>query len=90
MSERPAFPEPFKLWKSRDRSTHVRVEISEHQGRCLLNVRIWQTGSDGIDRPTIKGIALAIRKLPDLADGINKMLAKARAIGLLDDDEATS
>ena len=77
-----------KFWKSpRDHTKHVRIEISEYEGHPLVNVRIWKTGSDGIDRPTVAGIALAIRKLPELADGINKALRKAREIGLIDDGE---
>jgi len=53
----------------------------------LINVRIWQTGSDGIDRPTVKGIALAVRKLPKLASSLAKAEARARELGLLEDDE---
>jgi hypothetical protein len=79
-----------KFWKSRDHRTHVRIEISEYQGHALVNVRIWETGSDGIDRPTVKGIALAIRKLPTLAGGINKALERAREIGLIDDEGAAN
>jgi Transcriptional Coactivator p15 (PC4) len=88
MSE-PAAVEPIeicKFWKSRDHSTHVRIEISEYHGHRLINLRIWQTGADGIDRPTVKGIALGIRKLPELAAGIDKALRKARELGLLADD----
>jgi hypothetical protein len=48
-------------------------------------VRVWQTGSDGIDRPTVQGIALAVRKLPALAAALVKAEAKAKEIGLLDD-----
>jgi hypothetical protein len=87
----PALAEPVpiaKLWKSaRDRTRHVRVELSEHEGHPLINIRIWQTGSDGIDRPTVKGIALAIRKLPELAQAIDKAQSKARELGLLGDGE---
>jgi hypothetical protein len=89
MSEPATVADPIeicKFFKSRDRSAHVRIEISEYHGHRLVNVRIWETGSDGIDRPTVKGIALAVRKLPELADGINKALAKAREIGLIDDE----
>jgi hypothetical protein len=76
-----------KFWKSaRDHREHVRTEISEYKGHRLINIRVWQTGSDGIDRPTQKGIALAIRKLPELAQAINKARAKALELGLLDDD----
>jgi hypothetical protein len=73
-----------KFWKSRNRSEHVRVEISEYQGHRLINIRVWQTGSDGIDRPTTKGIALSVRKLPELAEAIGKAHLKARELGLLD------
>jgi hypothetical protein len=61
-------PEPIaKFFKSaRDRTKHIRVELSEYEGHPLINIRVWQTGSDGIDRPTKQGIALAIRKLPEL------------------------
>jgi transcriptional coactivator p15 (PC4) len=87
---RVTLPEPLtiaKFWKSpRDRTAHVRVGLSEHMGYPLINIRVWQTGSDGIDRPTVKGIALNVRKLPDLHAAVTKALAKAREIGLLDDD----
>ena len=76
-----------KFWKSaRDRAAHVRIELSEFKGHPLVNVRIWETGSDGIDRPTVKGIALAITKLPELAAGITKALAVAKERGLIPAD----
>jgi hypothetical protein len=75
-----------KLWKSRNHTEHVRVELSEYEGHPLINVRIWQTGSDGIDRPTVKGIAMAVRKLPELASALAKAETKARELGLLDDE----
>jgi hypothetical protein len=88
MSE-PATIEPIeicKFWKSRDHSAHVRIEISEYHGHRLINLRIWQTGTDGIDRPTVKGIALSVRKLPELAAGIDKALRKAIELGLIKAD----
>jgi Transcriptional Coactivator p15 (PC4) len=75
-----------KFWKSpRDRRAHVRVDLGEYEGHPLINVRVWETGSDGIDRPTKKGIALTVRKLPELHAAITKALAKARELSLLDD-----
>jgi len=50
-------------------------------------VRVWQTGSDGIDRPTVQGIALAIRKLPTLTTALLKAEDKAKELGLLDADD---
>jgi hypothetical protein len=90
MTERPTLTEPVpiaKFWKSpRDRTAHVRVEISTHKGFDLINIRVWETGTDGLDRPTTKGIALTIGKLPELHAAINKALAKAKELGLLGDD----
>ena len=83
----PTLTEPVPIasfWKSaRDRLNHVRIELSEYEGHPLINIRIWQTGADGIDRPTVKGIALGIGKLPELAQAIDKAQAKARELGLL-------
>jgi hypothetical protein len=92
-NRKPLLAEPVtiaKFWKSpRNHTAHVRVDLSEHRGYPLINVRVWQTGSDGIDRPTTKGIALTIDKLPELQAAITKALAKAKELGLLSDqDEA--
>jgi hypothetical protein len=93
MSVRPPLLAPVeiaKFWKSRDRSEHVRIEISEYKNHCLINVRVWQTGTDGCDRPTVKGIALSVRKLPELHAGITKALAKAHELGLLEKPQPDS
>jgi hypothetical protein len=84
-----ALAEPFtvaKFWKSRNHAEHIRVDLSEYEGRAIVNVRIWQTGTDGIDRPTTKGIAMSVRKLPELASALAKAEIKARELRLLDDD----
>jgi hypothetical protein len=73
-----------KFWKSRNHTEHVRVELSEYEGHPLINVRVWKTGSDGVDRPTVKGIAMAIRKLPELAKALATAEAKARELGLIE------
>jgi hypothetical protein len=89
---RPTIDAPIeigKFWKSaRDRTRHIRVELSEYKGHPLVSVRVWQTGSDGCDRPTVQGIALAIRKLPELVRSLVKAEAKAREMGLIDDATA--
>jgi hypothetical protein len=92
MSQRPTLAEPIeiaKFWKNRRRAESVHVALSEYEGHCLINVRVYSTGADGIDRPTTKGIALGIRKLPELAQALAKAEARARALGLLDDLGAT-
>jgi hypothetical protein len=65
----------------------VHVTLSEYEGHSLINVRVYETGRDGIDRPTVKGISMAVGKLPALTDGLLKALAKARDLGLIDSEE---
>ena len=77
-----------KFWKNRRRNESVRVSLSVYEGHCLINVRVYCTGIDGVDRPTPKGVAMGIRKLPELARTLIKAEAKARELGLLDDDGA--
>jgi Transcriptional Coactivator p15 (PC4) len=89
MSARPTLPEPVeiaKFWKNRRRAESVRIELSEYEGHVLINVRIWATGTDGIDRRTLKGVAMGIRKLPELARALVKAEAKARELGLIEED----
>jgi hypothetical protein len=85
---RPTLAEPVvisKFWKNRRRNESVHVSLSEYEGHVLINVRTYATGTDGIDRPTPKGVAMGIRKLPELAAAVTKALAKARELGLLED-----
>jgi Transcriptional Coactivator p15 (PC4) len=85
---RPTLPEPViisKFWKNRRRNESVHVSLSEYEGHCLINVRVYCTGADGIDRPTPKGVAISIRKLPELAQTLAKAEVKARELGLLDE-----
>ena len=73
-----------KFWKNRRRAESVRVTLSEYEGHCLINVRVYLTGTDGIDRPTPKGLAMAVRRLPDLVEALTKALAKANDLGLIE------
>jgi hypothetical protein len=76
-----------KISKNRRRLESVHVTLSEYEGRVLIGVRIYATGADGIDRPTPKGVAMGIRKLPELARALAKAEAQARALGLLPDGQ---
>jgi hypothetical protein len=62
----------------------LRVELGEHKGHLLISVRLWETGSDGIDRPSVRGVSLGIRKLPELARALAKAESRARELGLLE------
>lgn len=89
MTDAPAKASPLpvtisKMWKNRRRSESVHITLSEYEGHSLINVRVYATGTDGIDRPTPKGVSMSVRKLPELAAGLAKALDKARDLGLLD------
>jgi hypothetical protein len=91
MTGRPTLAEPVeiaKFWKNRRRNESVRVSLSEYEGHVLINVRVYCTGTDGIDRPTPKGVAMGIRKLPELARALAKAEGQAKALGLIDDEAA--
>jgi hypothetical protein len=88
-ARRPSLPEPIeiaKFWKNRARVQSLHVSLSEYENHPLINVRIFSTGSDGIDRPTTKGISMHVRKLPELARALVLAETKARELGLLDDE----
>jgi hypothetical protein len=87
-ARRPTLEEPVvisKFWKNRRRNESVRVSLSEYEGHCLINVRVYCTGTDGIDRPTPKGVAMDVRKVSVLARALIEAEAKAQELGLLDD-----
>jgi hypothetical protein len=73
-----------KFWKNRKRNEAVWVTLNYYQGHRLVDVRIYATGADGCDRPTPKGVSLAIGKLPDLVTALTKALQRANEFGFLD------
>ena len=77
-----------KISKNRRRTESVHISLSEYEGHNLINVRVYATGSDGIDRPTVKGVSMSVRKLPELARALAKAEAKARELGLLEAEPA--
>lgn len=72
-----------EFWANR-RGKSVRVQFREYEGATLIDIRKHYTASDGTLRPTAKGIALALRRLPELAAAINKAVTRAHELGLLD------
>jgi hypothetical protein len=82
---RPTLDQPLviqKFWKNR-RHESIVVSLSKFEGINIVNLRQHYTDSTGIDRPTPKGVAMAVRRLPDLAKAVNAALAKAIELGLV-------
>jgi hypothetical protein len=89
MNRRPTLPEPIeigKFWKNRRRDTAIVVSLSSYEGVNIVNVREHFIGSDGCMRPTTKGLAMVVRRLPELSSAIRKALEKARELDLLPDE----
>jgi hypothetical protein len=88
-ARRPTLEAPVvisKSWKNRRRNESVHVTLSEYEGHCLINVRVYCTGTDGIVRPSPKGLAMSISKLPELARTLVLAETKARELGLLEEN----
>jgi len=90
MTARVTLPEPieWRLWKNRQRKDAVVVSLSTYEDRNLISVRLFTTSTDGKMLPTAKGVSLVVARLPELAAAINRALAKAKELGLLDDEAA--
>lgn len=85
----PLLAEPIeiaKFWKNR-KGEAIIVTLKEFQGRALIDIRTHFTTKDGKFQPTSKGLALMALRLPELAKAINKALAKAKELGLIEADE---
>lgn len=70
-----------EFWANR-RGESVRVQLREYEGQALIDIRKHYT-AEGKLLPTKKGLSLVVRRLPDLAAAIDKALAKARELGLI-------
>lgn len=89
MSAKPpplAEPIDWKLWKNRQRRIAVVVSLSAYEGQNLISVREHFVDNDGCMRPTTKGIAMSVRRLPELSNSLRKALETARALNLLPED----
>jgi hypothetical protein len=95
MTARVTLPEPVeiaKFWKNR-RHDAIVVSLSTYEGRNLIDVRQHFSDKDGKLKPTGKGVAMVVLRLPELHAAITKALERAKALGLLDgpsDDEAAA
>ena len=82
-------PQPIEIarfWKNRKHDAVV-VSLSTFEGRNIVDVRQSFMTKEGKLQPTQKGVAMVVLRLPDLAKAINKALAKAHELGLIDADE---
>jgi hypothetical protein len=89
MSARTTLTEPveWRLWKNRQRRDAIVVSLSPFEGKTIAGIRLYTTSQEGKMLPTKKGVSVVVARLPELAKAVNKALAKARELRLIDDDE---
>jgi hypothetical protein len=75
-----------KFWKGRRRDKAIVVSLSSYEGTNIVNVREHFIGSDGCMRPTTRGLAMAVRLLPELSRAVRAALEKARSLNLLPEE----
>jgi hypothetical protein len=73
-----------KWWRNRGGEA-IYVRLAPYEGQTLIDIRTWFTDKEGISRPG-KGFACRAKHLRQLVDALTKALARARDLGLLDDD----
>jgi Transcriptional Coactivator p15 (PC4) len=71
-----------KFFKNR-KGDIVVVQIKEFEGVIFADARQFYTGADGISRPTKKGLAITLRRLPELVEPLDKALTRASELGLI-------
>ena len=93
MSEKPPpLAEPIeiaKFWKSaRNRKQSIVVAIKRYEGHTFLDCRLFGTNAEGQSVPTAKGVTISMARLSEFSSAVTRALAKARELGLLDDESA--
>jgi transcriptional coactivator p15 (PC4) len=84
-TRRKTLPEPVTVasfWKNR-RHDAVVVRLTTYEGFNLVDLRTHFSASDGTLKPTSKGLAIVVNRLPDLLAAVTKAHAKAIELGLL-------
>lgn len=72
------------------RKTHnetVRAELYRYGAQPCAQVRTFAMTNDG-PKPTTRGLALSVAKLPELRAAVEALEAEARASGMLDETRA--
>ncbi|KJC35643.1 hypothetical protein UP09_30935 [Bradyrhizobium sp. LTSP885] len=87
MTRRHTLDEPLevdKFWRNR-RHDAVVTSLATFEGKNIVSVRTFvMDKKSGKLVPTRKGLSILVLRLPELAKAINKALAKAQELGLLD------
>ena len=87
-ARRPTLDEPVevaKFWKNR-KGEAIVITLKEYEGTVIFDARTNFTTKDGKFQPTSKGLSIVVARLPELAAGVQKALAQAKELGLINDE----
>ncbi len=73
-----------KFWANR-KGEAIIVKLTRFENRWFVDARRYYTDKQGKLAPTVKGVTLVVRKLPDLLKALGKAEGEARTRGLLRD-----
>ncbi len=78
----PSFPIVIAEWPRNDREI-VRIALDRFNGRFTIDLRAWWRDDSGIFRPG-RGLTIAVKHVPALANGLAEALRRARTYGLIE------
>lgn len=73
-----------RFWANRQHDAFV-ITLSTYKGHNLVDLRKHGMDASGRLVPTTKGVALRVTRLRDLAKAVNKAVARAVELGLIDE-----
>ncbi|QQN62124.1 transcriptional coactivator p15/PC4 family protein [Bradyrhizobium diazoefficiens] len=90
MGKRPELVEPVIVDRffSNRRKDVITTTLQTFKGHALVDLRKHVHDREGKIHPTTKGITMKVTRLPELAKAIGKALEQARALGLLNGEDA--
>jgi hypothetical protein len=77
----PAFPIIIAEWRRNTREI-VCIALDRFNNRKTIDIRAWWRDSEGNWRPGRSGLTLAVKHLPDLAEGLANALQRACVLGV--------
>jgi len=87
LAEQPI--EVAKIWKSPRNKRHtIHFALREYDGHPYVDVRTHALNAKGEAKPTKAGVTVTHSRFAEFVAAAVKTLAKAREIGLINDDES--
>jgi hypothetical protein len=75
-----------KFWKNRQNKIAIVVSLRHYEGHSLVDVREHFTDQAGCMKPSTRGLAMVVRRLPEFSRAMRRALDRARELDLLPDE----